>query len=143
MNRLTIIAAITSILILSGCDFDTSDNGDLDGYWHLEAVDTLSNHLGVDYGNRKIFWSFQGKLLQLSNLHDNSIIYKFDRQGNILRLQSPLMFDRNKGDTLVTDINVLRPYGVNTLNEDFEIAGLEDRRMVLMSTLLRLTFRKY
>ena len=29
-------------LTLGGCSIEMSDNGELDGYWHLERVDTLS-----------------------------------------------------------------------------------------------------
>ena len=27
-------------LVMSSCEMETTDNGDLDGFWHLESVDT-------------------------------------------------------------------------------------------------------
>lgn len=30
------------MLTLSSCEVETSQNGDLDGFWHLEQVDTLA-----------------------------------------------------------------------------------------------------
>ena len=26
--------------LLNSCEVDSSDNGDLDGFWHLESIDT-------------------------------------------------------------------------------------------------------
>ena len=31
------------VSVLAGCDIETSDNGDLDGMWRLESVDTLAS----------------------------------------------------------------------------------------------------
>lgn len=138
-----VLAVMACVLTWSGCDMEASDNGELDGFWHLVSVDTLSNHQNVDYSENKIFWSVQGTLLQLSTPNDNPIIYRLNRQNYVLHLHSPLLFDRDKGDTPVADLILLRPYGVNALNEEFEIAYLKNRRMVLMSPVLRLTFRKY
>ena len=53
------------------------------------------------------------------------------------------MFDRALGDTLVTDMGVLRPYGVNSLNETFNIVDLSSSNMVLESPVLRLHFVKH
>ena len=30
------------VFTLSSCEIETSQNGDLDGFWHLEQVDTLA-----------------------------------------------------------------------------------------------------
>ena len=53
------------------------------------------------------------------------------------------MFDRADGDSLVTDVEVLRPYGVNSLQESFKVVSLESRTMILESPVLRLHFKKY
>ena len=34
--------AISMLLTACGIDFEGSDNGKLDGFWHLEKVDTLA-----------------------------------------------------------------------------------------------------
>lgn len=33
----------TFVMVFSSCEMETSKNGDLDGYWHLESIDTLEN----------------------------------------------------------------------------------------------------
>lgn len=33
--------------LLNSCEVDSSDNGDLDGFWHLESVDTLATGADV------------------------------------------------------------------------------------------------
>ena len=41
MKRMIYLIAAIS-LVLSSCTLETSDNGDFDGFWHLERVDTLA-----------------------------------------------------------------------------------------------------
>jgi hypothetical protein len=143
MRKWFIIQGFLSLIFLYGCDLETTNNGDLDGYWHLEQVDSLLNQRSVDYGQNKIFWSVQFELLQLSNLEDNTIIYKLVYDNRQLTLANPCMFDRADGDTLVTNVEVLRPYGVNSLQESFKVVNLESRKMILESPVLRLHFKKY
>jgi len=143
MRKWFIIPGFLSLMFLYGCELETTDNGDLDGYWHLEQVDSLAGQRSIDYGQSNIFWSIQFELLQLSNLEDNTIIYKLVYDNHQLTLANPCMFDRADGDTLVTNVEVLRQYGVNALQENFKVVTLESRTMVLESPVLRLHFRKY
>jgi hypothetical protein len=143
MRKWFIIPGFLSLMFLCGCELETTDNGDLDGYWHLEQVDSLAGQRSVDYGQSNIFWSIQFELLQLSNLEDNTIIYKLVYDNRQLTLANPCMFDRADGDTLVTNVEVLRQYGVNALQENFKVVTLESRTMVLESPVLRLHFKKY
>lgn len=143
MRKWFIILGFLSLMFLYGCELETTDNGDLDGYWHLEQVDSLAGLRSIDYGQSNIFWSIQFELLQLSNLEDNTIIYKLVYDNRQLTLANPCMFDRADGDTLVTNVEVLRQYGVNALQENFKVVTLESRTMVLESPVLRLHFRKY
>ena len=143
MRKWFIIPGFLSLMFLCGCELETTDNGDLDGYWHLEQVDSLAGQRSIDYGQSNIFWSIQFELLQLSNLEDNTIIYKLVYANRQLTLANPCMFDRADGDTLVTNVEVLRQYGVNALQESFKVVTLESRTMVLESPVLRLHFRKY
>ena len=53
------------------------------------------------------------------------------------------MFDRTLGDTLVTDVEVLRQFGVNAIYESFYIKSLSKNDMVLESSLLRLHLKKH
>lgn len=143
MRKSFMISSVLCLLLLVSCDIESSDNGKLDGFWLLNQVDSLSKGTILDYSNQRIFWSFQYDLLQLSNLNDNTIIYRFVRNSNQLNLNNPCMFDRALGDTLVTDMGVLRPYGVNSLNETFNIVDLSSSNMVLESPVLRLHFVKH
>lgn len=143
MRKWFIIQGFLSLIFLYGCELETTDNGDLDGYWHLEQVDSLAGQRSVDYGQSHIFWSIQFELLQLTNLEDNTIVYKLDYNNRQLTLANPCMFDRADGDTLVTNVEVLRPYGVNSLQESFKVVSLESRKMILESPVLRLHFKKY
>lgn len=143
MRKWFIIPGFLSLMFLYGCELETTDNGDLDGYWHLEQVDSLAGQRSIDYGQSNIFWSIQFELLQLSNLEDNTIIYKLVYDNHQLTLANPCMFDRADGDTLVTNVEVLRQYGVNALQENFKVVTLESRTMVLESPVLRLHFKKY
>ena len=143
MRKSFIISSVLSLLLLISCDIESSNNGKVDGFWHLSQVDSLSNGKATDYSNQRIFWSFQYDLLQLSNLNDNTIIYRFEKKANQLNLNNPCMFDRTLGDTLVTDIDILRPYGVNSLNESFNIVDLTNSDMILESPVLRLHFIKH
>ncbi len=143
MRKSFMISSVLCLLLLVSCDIESSDNGKLDGFWLLNQVDSLSKGTTLDYSSQRIFWSFQYDLLQLSNLNDNTIIYRFVRNSNQLNLNNPCMFDRALGDTLVTDMGVLRPYGVNSLNETFNIVDLSSSNMVLESPVLRLHFVKH
>ena len=143
MKKLFFAVGVVSVLLLSGCDLESSDNGDLDGFWIMERVDSLSNHSVCDYSNHPAFWSFQYNLLQLSNVYDNTIIYQFEKDKDRLMLKNPCMFDRTWGDTLITDFEVLRPYGINAINESFMVKSLNGGNMVLESSLLRLYLKKH
>ena len=62
---LAICLAMTMAATSCGDFIDTSDNGDLDGYWQLSQVDTLANGVQVDMTSSKVFWGVQGKFLTM------------------------------------------------------------------------------
>ena len=37
-----ILYIFSTLLLFCSCDIESSKNGDLDGFWHLERVDTIS-----------------------------------------------------------------------------------------------------
>ena len=63
MRKWFIMLSVLSLFFLVGCELETTDNGDLDGYWHLERVDSLSSQRSVDYGQAL---STMGKYLSSS-----------------------------------------------------------------------------
>lgn len=137
------VLGIGCLMLAVGCDFETSGNGDLDGYWHLERVDTLASGGSCDLSQQTFFWGVQFHLLRMADLAHNDIIYRFRQEDGQLVLSAPCMFDRIEGDTLVTDLEVLRPFGVSSLDERFSIVRLDSDCLVLKSVALQLTFKKY
>lgn len=134
------LAAIT----LSSCTIETSDNGDLDGFWHLTSVDTLSTGGVRDMSEELIFWSVQVNLLNTVDRQGSagSYFFRFERGESTLRLYSPCLDDRMSGDPEVTSPEVLQPFGVNAIDETFNVERLTNSRMTLSSDELRLSFVK-
>ena len=141
-------AAVT-IAFTQGCDLEGSDNGDLDGMWQMESVDTLATggHADMRYTGR--IWSFQGKLAELrtagveNNFKTYPFVCKFQLEGDQLQMGEFLLAYREEGDPKVEDVEQLKPYGINALTEQFQIVTINKGTMVLQSSLLRLNFRKY
>ena len=42
-----VLSLAVMMLTLSSCEVETSQNGDLDGFWHLEEVGTLATGGGL------------------------------------------------------------------------------------------------
>lgn len=132
------------MLFVCSCEFETSNNGKLDGMWHLVRVDTLSTSGVKDMEEDKIYWSFQFNLLQLEDKSGQrvNLLMRFEHKDNILRLYDPYIYDRTNGDKPLSDISLSAPYGVNSLEENFSIESMGNDKMVLCTEYLRLYFRK-
>ncbi len=131
--------------LLTSCDVESSDNGDLDGFWQLRAADTLSTGGHSDLTGLSLTWAFQGRLLEMRDLHGQrtDIVSSFSHEGTTLSLFDAYIVDRDNGDIRLEDATELSPYGVNRLDETFSVEKLDGSKMVLKSEKLRLTFRKY
>ena len=57
------------LMVFSSCEMETSKNGNLDGYWHLESIDTLENGGTCDFSARKVFWGIEHKLILIRDLN--------------------------------------------------------------------------
>ena len=142
------ITALLVSLCLASCDLETSDNGKLDGFWHLERVDTLSTGGSHDKTADKVFWSFQVRLLQLQG-GSSSFFFRFKQDGDSLTIFSPYTNEGHEetlgdgGNKPVTDPNVLRDYGIDDLETHYKKEALDGSRMILRSRRLRLMFRKF
>ena len=136
---------IGACLALTACDFEVSDNGKLDGFWQLKSVDTLATGRSADLRAQELSWSFQGKALELRNAKDfyADVLMSFSRTGDVLQVSNPIFILRVVGDSVVTDVEPLRQFGVNSLDERFRIVGLDGSSMTLQSEQLQLNFRKY
>lgn len=136
---------VLSSMAFASCDLETSDNGDLDGYWLLERVDTIATGGMLRCRDNLLFWNFQSRMMQLTQggTGEDPLSFQFQRLGNELTLDNPCVFNRQNGDTPITDVEVLQPYGVNAMTEKFAVSRLTADRMELESGMLHLYFRKY
>lgn len=130
--------------VFVSCDVETSHNGDLDGMWRLEAVDTLATGGHYDLGDEQRIWSVQHNLLELRDHTGTAgaFLLRFDHQGERLRTYSPYVFNRTDGDYPVENPAFLLPFGISQLDETFTVEQLSSSRMRLRNDLLRLHFRK-
>ena len=147
----TIIATL-AIVSLASCEIETSDNGDFDGFWHLERVDTLASGGTCDLSKKRVFWGVQYKLIS---------VYDTDKEGTFgysLRFtqtrvkivtKSPYKNNwhqdkgDNGGDHPIDDPTLLAPYGINNLEEEFVKEKLNGSKMILRSKTLRLKFKRF
>ena len=57
IKTLGLVAVMASVM--GACTLETSGNGDLDGFWHLVAVDTVDTGGVLNLSDERLFWSFQ------------------------------------------------------------------------------------
>ena len=132
------------LLLFCSCDLETSKNGDLDGFWHLERVDTLSTSGSLDLSQAKLFWAFQKDLLQLRG-DEQEFYLRFNHHDNYLDLSDPRLRDREKDDPAISSstMYLILPYGINEEEESFQVVTLDNDNMVLRNQNLQLWFRKF
>ena len=142
-------AVMAACMVMASCglvEFETSDNGKLDGYWHLEKVDTLSSGGTADVSQQLIFWSVQGAMLITYSPNISSAVqrcvFHFSHENDTFSIIEPRIFDRVAGDPLVEDVAILAPFGINKLDESFKVEQLTGSKMTLVSENLRLFFKK-
>ncbi len=140
-----LLAACLVMAVSCGDLFETSGNGDLDGYWQLSQVDTLQNGASADMTGSKVFWAVQGKFLDIIDTHRGNYgyMFRFQHTADSLLLSDARVNQRELFDSLLTDVSPLRPLGVNDLAEHFLVEQLTGSRMVLRGKVLRLHFRKF
>lgn len=135
------------VLLLAGCDLETSDNGDLDGYWHLTRVDTLTTGGTLDTSEQLLFWAVQVRLLNVVDQSDDAdhmgYLLRFEYKEGTLRVYEPYKNSRKDGDIKVDDASVLSPFGINRLDETFRVEQLDGDGMQLTGDALRLTFVRF
>ena len=142
-----VLTCITAIS-LNSCglvDFDHSENGKLDGYWHLVTVDSLTNGVSTDLGEKRYFWAIQATLLELYSpdwLGGQHFVSRISYQDNRLTIIELRYDKREEGDPVVESVDKVRPFGVNNVTEIFQVEELSGRSMTLSTPELRLRFKK-
>ena len=136
----------TMLLMLAACDIHTSNNGDLDGYWQLRSVDTLSSGMSCDMRDSMLFWSFQGNLLHVRDKKEEKlakVFMRFTLSDKVMTLTNPIIDLRDSSDLVLTDTTFLRHYGIHDMPETLKVVTLNSSTMILENRVLRLNFRKY
>ena len=135
---------ISVISLMTACHMESSENGHLDGFWHLVRVDTLTTGGTSDLHQDYFFWAFQFQLLSVRNTQKSPEEYflRFQRQGDELVLSDPFQYVLQGKDAPVENIDLLRPFGINDQEERFRIVHLSSRRMTLQNNFLVLTMQK-
>lgn len=146
MRRFLYLMGCVCLLAVSSCELYTSHNGDLDGYWHLIGVDTLSTGGYLDMTERLVFWGIQTNLVEAVD-HDNDpthygYIFYFEKNDHSLRIFNAHKHDRPNGDIKLQDAAEIAPLGINSIDHVFEITYLNSDKMILVDEKLQLTFRK-
>ena len=146
MKRLLYIATVLILLTFgfSGCTLEMSENGDLDGFWNLKQIDSLDINKKVDVESERIYWSVQLNMIDVRFVDGriDECVMKFNKSGDTISISDPCYYYHTHGDKVITDVDALRPYGINSLNEKFIIDHLSPGHMVLRSDKLKLYFKK-
>ena len=135
MMKRVLFYMIIGMGLLTSCSSESSNNGDLDGFWLMT-------------GRPGLTWSFQGKILEFRDVNQihPDLMAKFRHEGNLLIVYDLRKLDRDAGDLPVTESEAedLRAYGISNLEEEqFQIKQLTSDDMHLESSSESLYFRKY
>ena len=135
MMKRVLFYIIIDMGLLTSCSSESSNNGDLDGFWLMT-------------GRPGLTWSFQGKILEFRDVNQihPDLMAKFRHEGNLLIVYDLRKLDRDAGDLPVTESEAedLRAYGISNLEEEqFQIKQLTSDDMHLESSSESLYFRKY
>lgn len=128
---------------LTGCELEKTPHGDLYGYWHMEAVDTVSGGT-ADLSGQRLFWAIQNKVVECND-RDNRhipIVMHFERSGDSLLMDRVFVNDRPNGDPEVDDVSLIACYGLRSLAPHLHIDHLSGDKMTLSAEGLILRFRK-
>ena len=153
-NILLSIIFILTVVSFASCSFETDTidgDGKIEGFWHMERIDTLvSDSAGVttvvatkDLSRELLFWSFQHKLLELSdkNLVYTNVLCRFTTEGGQLKIGDT--FTSGYGtDSPNSDPALLLPYGMSKMNETFSY-NVDGSKMTLTDKNIRIHLKRF
>ena len=124
----SLLACLAGIHLVS-CEIEGSPNGDFDGFWHMERIDTIATQGVLDLSADRKFWAVQNRLIRI-----NTTLFHFERtDGRLTLTEAP---DAPSEPDL-------KAFGVQQIPETFEVELLNSKKMILKSSLLRISFKKY
>lgn len=153
-----ILSSLAAIMLLAvavaSCD-KMPDNGALDGYWQLMAVER--GGVAESVKECKVFWSVRSNLVEFTSPSDTIFYAHFRRTGDTLTLTDICYGETNRTDgahnewVRADEARVLLPYGLaptadlqtSRLTETFRIELLGGKEMLLSSEGRLLRFRKF
>lgn len=134
------------------CTLESSDNGDLDGFWHLESIDSLETGKTVDFSEKYVYWGVEHKLIAVKETDTNreKFYFRFEQTSDSLKITKVYRnhWHQDQGDD-GGDIPVeevipdLQYYGINAIPEGFQKEALSGSKMILKSKTIRLKFKKF
>lgn len=149
VHAMMVAFVVISMFAFSSCELESSDNGKLDGFWHLESIDSLENGKTVDMSKLHVFWGIEYKLIAATQYDNNTerMFFRFEQTSDSLKITQAFInhgHQDNGGDIPLTEVtNDLRYYGINNLPEGFAKEALSGSKMILRSKTLRLKFKKF
>ncbi|MGN0282612.1 MAG: lipocalin-like domain-containing protein [Prevotella sp.] len=135
-----VFGIISLAVLLTACELDRSNNGDLDGRWKVQGIDSLVNGKFVDKSQSQMAFSVQNDLLQLSGAGD-VVLCRFEHKGDSLIVFDPRAVGTNNPS--IELIDKLLPYGMTSLRMAYHIDVLTSSKMILKTDVVRLYFDKY
>lgn len=150
LSYIPIIIAIVATMLFGSCTIETSDNGKLDGFWHLTKIEFMNTGETLDYSQKYRYWGVSFDLIRLQDLPENEagiFFLRFDYNGNTLRVYEPRSGASGASagetvDTLLTSPLPLMEYGISSLDETFTIEKLNSSSMILSTNSYRLKFKR-
>jgi hypothetical protein len=149
---ISFLLSYAMVALLTSCTLETDNTPEkLEGMWHLVGIESImstssgEDSVSVDdYSGRKIFWSFQAKLLELDDKNglNASVLYRFEQNDTQLKLKSPYVYDRTNGDYELTDMGLLNFYGIQELTPVYTIS-VGSNSLTLSSNSRVLRFVKF
>lgn len=138
-------------ICISACSLEADNvdgDGDFEGFWHLESIETLSTDSAStspvqDLSHQRLFWAFQHKLLQLKDYDEPNRTYlcRFDISNGHFTVTNAY-YSSNGDDHAVENDSVLVPYGIPGLNKQFDYS-IDGGNMTLTCGNTRLRLKKF
>ena len=122
-----IIYILLCTTLFASCQ-KADDNGDLGGWWKLLQIEEVNNDTIIDKSNEDRFWAIQLRMITTKDGGKG----RFQHIGDSLFVQMKQMSKDSKASGLY-----------NPENERFGINKLTNKRMILQSEEVVLTFRKF
>lgn len=138
--------ALSMSMCFTSCDWSDGTAGELDGYWHLQRVDTLATGGRYMMDRKTVFWAVQDNVLETVIIPHPMVFFRFEHTRDELRIYDPVGTKdptASDMDFPITDPTRLYDYGVHSLDAKFRILQHTSQHLLLQDDMLRLHFERY